>query len=289
MHAKKSRVSVIVLNYNGASYVGNCLRSIYRSTHAPLDIVFVDNASTDGSLEQIKRDFSAAHIIRSDRNRGFAGGMNLGIRFALEKFAPDFVLLLNSDAALEPQAISELVRGMIRDEKLGMASPLILSPDGKIWFEGGNINWLRMRCEHRSSKNSARKTDFLSGCALFVRKEVFRDIGLLDERFFLYYEDADFSLRAKKGGYKIAVLPQAKVFHTEESEKDKPAKTYWLVRSGYFFFAKNTPYPLKLLLRPLYFLRKLKNRFLLLLKPQNEILKSVSRAYADHESSACKN
>ncbi|HMN19276.1 MAG TPA: glycosyltransferase family 2 protein [Candidatus Moranbacteria bacterium] len=285
MQKTENRVSVIVLNYNGGKYVGKCLRGLYQSTHSPLDIVFVDNASTDGSLEEIKKDFSAAHIIRSDYNRGFAGGMNLGIRFALEKFSPDFILLLNSDAVVGPETISQLAAELKADEKLGLISPQISQSSGKPWFLGGRINWLRMRCEHERRAPKNNFSSFLSGCALLIRKEVFRDAGLLDERFFLYYEDADFCLRAQKKGYALKVSPTAKVLHSEESEKDKVSKTYWLVLSGCIFFAKNTSYPLRFFFPLILALRKFKNRLKLLFFPRDEIAKSVSKAYADYESS----
>jgi hypothetical protein len=125
-----------------------------------------------------------------------------------------------------------------------MASPLILSPPRHtVWFGGGRIAWLRMRALHTRprSRTIPFETGFLSGCALLVKSPVFRIVGLFDERFFLYYEDVDLSLRAKKSGFPIIVHPKATIVHSEESTRN-PEKTYWLVRSGLFFFRKHTPF-----------------------------------------------
>ena len=125
------------------------------------------------------------------------------------------------------------------------------------------------------------ETDFISGCAMLVRREVFAKIGLLDEDFFLYWEDTDFSWRAKKAGFSLAVSPLTSVKHFEKSEDDKAGKVYWLVVSGLFFFKKNS----RTYLRPWIFfytlLRKMKNRSDLGKNPTDPIALAVKKAYAD--------
>lgn len=275
------KVFIVVLNYNGLRTIARCLSSIYRSSYANFEVVLVDNASTDGSLELAKQQFQRAHIIMNQVNTGFAKGNNLGIRFALEKFA-DYVLVLNNDAYLEPSTLETLVSYAEKNRAVGILSPLIFTADKKIWFAGGKIDWLRMRTIHDDSRalKIPYASDYLCGCSLLVSQAVFKKIGLLDEKFFLYYEDADLSIRARKAGFKIRIVPQAQIIHDEQSESDRPQKTYWLVLSGIIFFKKHTPFFLKPWMFLYLMFRKLKNRRDILNK-KDGVSFAVSKAYKD--------
>ncbi len=242
----------------------------------------VDNASQDGSFELARKNFPKAHFILNTRNLGFAAGINPAIRFALEKFA-DYVFLLNNDAILEKNALSELINIAEKNEKNGIVSPVILRPNNSNWFAGGKIRWFRMRNEHifKIKKLEPYETEFASGCAMLVRKEVFRDIGLFSEEYFLYYEDIDFSWRVRQKGFKILVVPNAKIIHFEKSEETKPQKIYWLVLSGLIFFKKNTLVIWRPWIRMYIFLRKIKNCLDVKFK-KNEINLAVQKAYHDY-------
>lgn len=275
------KVFIVVLNYNGLRTITKCLSSIYQSSYANFEVVLVDNASTDGSLELAKQQFQKAHIIMNQTNAGFAKGNNIGIRFALEKFA-EYVLVLNNDAYLEPDTLEKLISYAGKDQTVGILSPLVFTANKKIWFAGGRIDWLRMRTIHDNLRvlKTPYASDYLCGCSLFVSQAVFQKIGLFDEKFFLYYEDADFSIRARKAGFKIRIVPQAQLIHDEQSESNKPQKIYWLVLSGIIFFRKHTP----LFLKPWVFLylmfRKIKNRRDISNK-KDEISLAVNKAYKD--------
>lgn len=235
-------VFILVLNYNGRETLSACIRSLFHLKYSRFQIVIIDNDSTDGSFEIAKEKYPEAHFIKNSENIGFARGMNVGIRFALDHGA-DYIWLVNPDALVSKDSLSLLVQLLEQHPQVGMASPLILSPSRrKLWFGGGKIAWFRMRAIHLPSRSRTIpfETGFLSGCVLFVRSSTFRAIGLFDKRFFLYYEDADLSLRAKRAGLSIVVHPKAIVLHSEESRKNSD-KTYWLVRSALFFFRKNTP------------------------------------------------
>lgn len=275
------KVFVVVLNYNGLRTISKCLSSIYQSNYANFEVVLVDNASTDGSLELVKQQFPKAHVILNQANLGFAKGNNLGIRFALEKFA-EFVLVLNNDAYLEPNTLETLVSYAGKNQAVGILSPLIFTADKKIWFAGGKIDWLKMRTLHDNSRalKVPYTSDYLCGCSLFISQKVFQKIGLFDEKFFLYYEDADFSIRARKVGFKIEIVPQAQIIHDEQSESNKPQKTYWLVLSGIIFFRKHTPFFLKPWTFLYLMLRKIKNRRDIQNK-KDEVSLAVSKAYKD--------
>lgn len=237
-------VFVVILNYNGKETLPGCLSSVFHSDYPNMNVVVVDNASSDGSFEYARKNFSTANLIKNSANTGFARGSNVGIRLALEKFA-DYVFLLNNDAEIFPDTISHLVSAAEKSPRCGIISPLILGPQkNSIWFAGGKINWLKMNCSHILSVQSENTyaTQYASGCAMLIKKEVFKKIGLFDEKFFLYYEDADLSIRASRSGFGIMVLPTAKALHYESSNKQNERKVYWLVLSALLFFKSDAPF-----------------------------------------------
>ena len=231
-------VFVIILNYNGKSKLNACISSVLHSDYENLEVVIVDNGSSDSSFDDARRDFPKCHFIKSSKNFGCSRGNNLGLRWALEKFA-DFIFILNNDTLIETTTISTLVATMKKMPKAGIISPLIFKKNGKdVWFAGGKIDWIRMRTEHilENGFSTPRKTEYISGCAMLIRKDVFKKVGLFDERFFLYYEDADLSLRASRRGFELYIVPAARIVHLEQSSTENAAKTYWLVVSALLFF-----------------------------------------------------
>lgn len=277
-------IFVLVLNYNGRATLPACLRSILRLEYEHVRLVVIDNASTDSSFEKAKTMFARAHFISNSENVGFARGINVGIRFALEQGA-DLVWIVNPDVVVPKDALMSLVSLMEKYPSVGLVSPRITTPSGRLWFTGGSVNWLRFRAVHDKPKSRTLpfETEFLSGCALLVRRNVFETIGLFDERFFLYYEDADFCRRAKRSGLRSIVHPIPHVTHSEES-RHNPDKTYWLVRSGLYFFWKHTPR----LLRPLFWLafliRRAKNFLRLRKSSRKSIALSIEKAFRDFQT-----
>ncbi|HPN54680.1 MAG TPA: glycosyltransferase family 2 protein [Candidatus Moranbacteria bacterium] len=280
-YTQQPSLFVIVLNFNGKDTLNNCLASLYQSDYPNMEIVVVDNNSEDGSFEQAKSFFSRAHFIKNPTNLGFAKGNNVGIRFALEKFA-EYVLILNNDTVIEKTTLSFLIQTMKRNPGIGIASPLIFSINDKVWFAGGKLSWLRMKALHLQNMLSASPyaTEYISGCSMLVRKDVFKKIGLFDERFFLYYEDADFSLRAKKAGFDLCIVPEAKLQHLEQSTMVNHKKFYWLVFSGLLFFYLHSGFLKKMWFFFYLQLRKTKNRFDLFFK-KNDAAFLVRKAYVD--------
>lgn len=280
--SSRPKIFIVVLNYNGRDTLSSCLSSIYHSTYSPYEVVVVDNGSQDGSFELAKKQFSRAHFIKNHTNIGFASGNNIGIRFALEKFA-DYVLILNNDACLKKDTLMELASAAQEKSIPAIFNPLILNGDNKsIWFAGGEIQWLKMRNVHlkRPASKNIHSTEYCTGCAMFVDKEVFKKIGLFDERYFLYYEDADFSVRAKKAGFELYVCPSAKVVHHEQSNQTNKLKTYWLVLSGMLFFFSHANFFQKIALFLYLQARKMKNIFSLIFEKSDKA-SQVHKAYSD--------
>jgi len=274
-------VFVVILNKDGKDCLQDCLKAVFALTYGNLEVIVVDNASRDGSIEHARRTFPKSHFILNRENLGFARGMNVGIRYACAKGAR-YVWLLNNDAVPRRDSLSELVRTADPDGR-DILSPFILDRTGKTWFAAGQIDWMRMRAVHVDppvdmKRNEPYTTGYLSGCALLLPKPAIDTIGLFDEAYFLYYEDADYSLRAKKAGFRLRVVPGSVVVHGEHSIEN-PDKTYWLVRSGLRFFRTHTPRWRKPYLGTYLLLRKLKNRIDIIRGSAEALL--VKRAYAD--------
>jgi GT2 family glycosyltransferase len=273
----------IIVNYNSGSHIVDCITSIIQSINIKPHIIVVDNASKDNSLEKCKKKFPNITYIYNSHNIGFASGANIGARRALEKGART-ITFCNPDAYLKKDCAYHLINVVIN----GMAdivSPIIQDESSKIWFSGGNISFLHMRATHiyqPINKSLITDIDYISGCVMTVSKNVFEKIGLFDEQFFLYYEDADFSLRAQEVGFKLAIIPKAVAFHSEISEQNKEQKTYFLVLSGLIFFDKHTKGIKKTWFHIHTKLRKIKNYFDC--KKNKPLSHTVSKAYHDYDT-----
>jgi GT2 family glycosyltransferase len=279
---KYPKVFVVILNYKRKDRLKKCLDSVFQTAYPNFEVVVVDNNSGDGSIEMIKSGYSRASLVINEANLGFSAGNNVGIRYALERMA-EYVLLLNNDTQVKPNFLSRLVDVAEKDEKIGILSPLIFDGySGRVWFSGGKIDWLRMKAinlgEIKSENNFS--TDFIAGCAMLVKKNVFKKVGLLDEDFFLYWEDVDFSLRAKRGGFKIGVAISSWIDHFERKKSVGNNKVYWLVLSGLLFFKKNSEGHIRLWIIFYTYLRKLKNLIDVEFS-KTEASKLVQKAYAD--------
>lgn len=271
------KVFIIVLNYNGKDTLKNTLESVYKLDYPNYQVVVVDNASTDGSLEEARIAYGKFNFIKNSHNVGFAAGNNVAIKWALEKMA-DYVFLLNSDALIEKTALNRLIEEAQKDKRLGVLSPIIYKGKSKqIWFSGGRIDWLKMRAEHA---NNIKETQYITGCAMLIRKDVFKKVGLLDEDFFLYYEDVDFSLRASRSGFKLKIVKDASVFHFEKSSGSLN-KIYYLVLSGIKFFRKNSNPWMRAYIEIYLLARKIKNSYDIWQGVNNEKTFLIKKAYRE--------
>lgn len=281
MNSTFPKVFVVILNFNGKNIILDCLTSVFKSDYPNFEIIVVDNNSTDESFEKAKLNFSRSHFIKNDENVGFSKGNNIGIRYALEKFA-EYVFVLNNDTILEKTTISSLVKTAEKKPLAGIISPLILNPNNEgVWFAGGKIQWRKMKTIHLTKKISdiPYSSEYLSGCAMLIKKDVFKKVGLFDERFFLYYEDADFSLRSKKAGFDLLIDPTITIQHLEQSSSND-SKNYWLVLSGLLFFQIHSNAFWKMWHFFYLLLRKIKNFYNTDIKKDSAALK-IRQAYRD--------
>lgn len=231
-----SKIFIIVLNFNGGKKVLKCLNSLKKERAG---IIVVDNDSFDNSPEIIKKKFPKVKVIKNDKNIGFAAGNNIGIQYALKQNA-DAVVLLNQDTI-----IGKSFSNLLFKNSADIVGPIIrFKRKGRLVYDyGGRINWLVGKTKHQESfvvslskKLNFHKPDYVSGCAMMIKRPVFEKIGLLDEKFFLYFEDVDFCQRAKKAGFKIAIEPKTIIFHELiEGKKKSFFQIYHLMRSNLIF------------------------------------------------------
>jgi GT2 family glycosyltransferase len=212
-----AKVTVIIVNWNGKAVTLDCLASLQQVRYPAMHVSVVDNGSSDGSVEAIRGQFPAVEVLALGQNRRFAGGNNAGIQKALDAGA-DFVLLLNNDTVVDPDFVTALVGRFQQEKRCGMVVPKIYyhqTPD-LLWYAGGEISFWTGTMRHRGIRevdrgqyDSAVETGYATGCCILTSREVISRTGVLDESFFIYGEDADWSMRIRRAGYRILYNPGA--------------------------------------------------------------------------------
>ncbi len=233
------KVIIIILNWNGLADTLECLNSLAKSNYRNTGIVVVDNASTDHSAEIISQTYPHVDVLRNSENEGFCKGNNIGIRYALERGA-EYVWLLNNDTVVEVDTLSRLVETGESSSEIGLVSPTVHYFDDKtkVQFAGSYIDIATFDIHYPENKESveavfqAGPSVLLWGTALLIKTSVIKKIGLLDERFFAYWEDKEYSLRSLKSGYRNIVCATARIYHKRKliSEGEEAKK------SAYFYY-----------------------------------------------------
>ena len=249
---KTPSVWIVVLNWNGLADTLACLQSLRQLHYSECHIVVVDNGSTDGSVNVLRSAAlsPATDIIEAGRNLGYAGGNNLGIRHALDRDA-DFILVLNNDTTVDPALVDELVGAAGQHPDAGCFGPWIyyMHDPERLWF--ATATWVSDSLafawpgkDRLASELSiaATRTAYVCGAALFFRASLSRQIGLLDERFFLVYEESDWCYRARRAGFECMTVPSARVWHRVGSSfgsEASPLRTYFSTRNKLLWAEKN--------------------------------------------------
>jgi hypothetical protein len=242
------QVSVIVLNWNGRRFLKKCLGSLIAQEYSSFEIIFVDNGSTDGSVELVRNTLgkdSRLRIVALGENYGFSRGNNIGIRFA----RGEYVVILNNDTEVEKDFIAKLVKIAKSDDAIGSVGCKILFQNRKVWFSqkftnGGFIvpYFLQTLVEKRIEEISNRFNTNLSnsGCAVLYRKSVLDKIGYFDEDFWSNWEDWDLGYRINIAGFKSVCIPEPLVYHVSGgSEGSSPERCVRIYRNELFTYFKN--------------------------------------------------
>lgn len=241
----------VTLSWNRKEDTLACLRSLRDSDYPNLRAVLVDNASTDDTVVAVHAELPEVTTLVNSTNLGYAAGVNVGLRHALEQNA-DFVLILDNDATIAPDALTHMMCIMHSDSTVGLLTPKILfynQPD-IIWCTGHKQRRVTLAAidddlgKHISEVEGApRPRDYAPCCGLLIRRSVLENVGLLEEKLFIYYEDLDFCIRAGEGGYKLLNVPDAKVWHNVSASagSGSPLQRYYLARSSVHFYLRHTP------------------------------------------------
>jgi GT2 family glycosyltransferase len=209
------KLVVIVLNYNGLRFLKGCFDSLLNQTYPNMDIIMVDNASSDRSVEFVRENFPSIQIVRNAINMGFAEGNNIGIRYALQLNA-DFVLVLNNDTLLEKTAIRAMVDTAVSMPEVGIVGPLIRDLDNP-----GIVQELGLDCDVLAypiptaspMRGGVVNSFYVSGCAMLIKSQVLVDAGLFDSSYFIFAEDLDLCWRARLAGYQVVATSNATIYH----------------------------------------------------------------------------
>ncbi|CEA12800.1 glycosyltransferase family 2 protein [Methanobacterium formicicum] len=286
-------VSIIIINWNRWKDTIECLESLFQINYPNFDVILVDNASEDDSLEKI-RDYCSGHLpvessffnynpynkpitvyeynetfkkdkrplktenltkkhinlIKNGENRGFPGGNNVGIKFALEFFDPEYILLLNNDTVVDENFLGELIKNGDSRDDVGILGPKIYFYDEPqtIWSAGCKISWKLSRGIQIGTNEADKgqydeigEVEYVSGSVFLIKNETIKRIGLMDENYFLYFEESDWTLRANQEGFKSLYIPTSHIWHKVSRSGggiSNPIGLYYITRNRWIFMRK---------------------------------------------------
>lgn len=239
-------ISIVTINYNGAQHTVALLDSLQKISYPNIEVFVVDNASS-APYDEITQKHPWVKLIRSEENLGFAGGNNLALKEAKGKYC----LLINNDTVVPEDFLEPLVEKLEMDESCGCVSPKLIyhhTPDTMQYAGSFGFNVYTGRAFARGSKevdkgqyNAVEKTEIAHGAAMMFRSSLLKEVGLMAELYFLYYEEIDYCERIKREGYTIWYVGTSTVYHKESMStgKSSPLKTYYLTRNRLLFIRRN--------------------------------------------------
>jgi len=244
-------VYIIILTWNHIVDTIECLDSVFKSDYSDIHVVVVDNASSDNTVQIIREKYPCIDILENGQNLGYAEGNNEGIRYSASQGA-DYVFILNNDTVLDPQAISFLVKDLEENPNAIATVPIsyLYALPQKVYFAGGRVT------EQGEPKHlnfgddeidnlrllGSTITDWINGCAILIRVSYLQIIGLFDPRFFVIFEDADWSFRARQAGYQLRVVSIAKIWHKSSASlggSSQPKYIYYSTRNRHLWLERN--------------------------------------------------
>lgn len=276
-------VSIILVNYNGAEILLDCLNSIQKFIDIPnYEIILVDNASSDGSVELVAANYPHIRLVKEIENRGFGAGNNIGAKFA----TGEFLFLLNTDTVLISNILPHLIQLMQADSQVGIIGPKLLNPDGSLQISVSPALGIKgeyeARQRHQAYQNVSQQSlieqkfqeiqevDIVVGAAFFIRSSLFHDLGGFDEKFFMYFEESDLCQRAQYRGYKIIYTPDVSLIHLKGYSIQKAANIMAIEyrRSQIYYYQKHRPLWEQLILR-IYIFYKFFGEFITTANPNS--------------------
>jgi GT2 family glycosyltransferase len=241
-------IAVVVLNTNRRDDTLTCLASLAALDYANHVVLVLDNASTDGSVEAVRAQFPEARVLPLADNRGYAGNNNVGIEAAMAMGA-EWILVLNEDTVLAPTCFTELMQVAGADARIGALGPMVYHHDepGVIQSAGGMLDrhWTARHAGENEDDTgqfaAPRRVDWVSGCAIMVRREAVQQVGALDDRFFYYWEETELCVRLKRAGWSIVHVPAARLWHkgVKRDYRPGPSIAYYNTRNRLLLMSKH--------------------------------------------------
>lgn len=217
------KLAIVLVNWNSFDLTRDTLASLQRTHYKAYDCIVVDNGSVDNSAEQLAAAFPEIILLKAGTNKGFTGGNNIGMQYALDK-GYEYIMMLNNDVEVDPDFLYPLIQKLEENKNIGAVQPLIYFHHNKnlIWNAGSTFNSVFGICatpnynqqdaSHAQTKIQ-KQIDWITGCAFMIRASVLQQVGLLKEGFFIYYEDVDLSFRIKAAGHALAYVPASVLYH----------------------------------------------------------------------------
>lgn len=259
-------VYIIIVNWNQKELTDECLKSLSKVNYGSYKIVLVDNGSEDGSGEYLRKVHPEVKCIMNKENLGFSGGNNVGINYAISKGC-DYVYLLNNDTEVDPDFLSEIVEVVENDPTIGIAGSTVFyyKPSDIIWYAGGHANWIsgdmvdpRVGQKLKTGKLEIEDVDEVAGAGMLIRSKSIEKVGVLNTKFFIYFEETDWCQRVKKAGWRVVWAPKSKIWHKVSMAFGElsPVMIYLMTRNRWLFMRMHSPYFALFIIH--YILRSLK-------------------------------
>ncbi|GAA0877272.1 glycosyltransferase family 2 protein [Algoriphagus jejuensis] len=243
----EASVAIILVNWNGLEFTRACLESLRRVDFPDFRVILVDNASQNQESGRLNREFPEIMLVENQENLGFAGGNNAGIRLALQQ-GFSHIMLLNNDTEVEPDFLGEMMIHFSRNPSLGVVQPLILflNDRKKIWNAGGKWVAATGRAVTLGDREPLAdfrvkdmKMDWATGCCMLISREALLKTGLLNEQYFAYFEDVDWSLRFRKAGFGIVLAERARIYHEAGASSKKAHAEGMLSPKVFYYHVRN--------------------------------------------------
>lgn len=259
------KVLTVVLSFNSKKYIGECFDSLSKTK---TDILVVDGGSSDGSVEFIK-GYPLLKLIETNKNLGYAGGNNVGLKYALEN-KYDFVWIVNPDIVVDPKALDEALKVMTKDDKTAVVASKVYFASGfefhknryskkefgkVIWYAGGENDWKNVFAVHhginevdKGQFDKEKEVGFATGSSMLIRCDALKITGIIDEKYFLYYEENDLCQRFRKAGWKLMYAPKSIVWHKvgQAAGIGSALADYYIARNRLLFGMRWAPFKTKL-------------------------------------------
>jgi GT2 family glycosyltransferase len=258
------QVSITILNWNGLGDTIECLESLKKISYPNYEVIVVDNGSKGNDAQVLKEQFGDyIYLIRNNKNYGYTGGNNIGIRYALDNSSPDYLLILNNDVVVAPDFLTEMVKVAGGDDQVGLVGPKTYFYDApnRFWLVWANVDMHKGRGflvglgeTDEGQYDEVKEVDgYLAGSCLLIKQKLIQKCGLFDEAYFCYWDETDYCFRVREAGYKIVYAPRAKIWHKKpitikpwyktlrrrDQGNAPPYPLYFMTRNNFKFMKKH--------------------------------------------------